>query len=290
VTKPTRGRSAATRRSGDDDLTLQQAADILGVHYMTAYRYVRTGRLAATQIGTAWHVRRSSLDALVAPARAGRAKAGATANRGRYARRLSDRLVAGDDAEAWHVSQEALASACSPEDLYLDVLGPALRRVGDEWAARRVSVAQEHRATAGMYRLVGRLGPLLTRRGRTRGSVVLGALENDFHGLATALVADVLRGRGFSVVDLGANTPSRSFVEAISAANRLRATGIVVSTPIKDAEIRAAIAAIKSSSGAPLLLGGLAIRDATHAHRLGADAWTNSARDAVEWFETTAPH
>ncbi len=291
MTNAKRGGSAAAPGAGDDDdLTLQQAADILGVHYMTAYRYVRTGRLAATQIGTTWHVRRSSLDALAAPARPGRAKHGATADRGGYARRLSDRLIAGDEAEAWRVSQQALASACSPEDLYLDVLGPALRRVGDEWAANRVSVAQEHRATAGMYRLVGRLGPLLTRRGRTRGSVVLGALENDFHGLASALVADVLRGRGFSVVDLGANTPSRSFVETVTAANRLLATGIVVSTPIKDADIRATIAAIKASSDAPLLLGGLAIRNGAHARRLGADACTSSARDAVEWFETAAPH
>ena len=279
---------ASGRGSGDDVLSLQQAADVLGVHYMTAYRYVRTGRLAATQVGTIWQVRRSSLEALAAPVTAGRTKQGATANHRHYARRLSDRLVVGDEAEAWRVSQQALASACSPEDLYLDVLGPALRRVGDEWAANRVSVAEEHRATALMYKLVGRLGPLLTRRGRTRGSVVLGALENDFHGLATALVADVLRGRGFSVADLGANTPSQSFVETIAAANRLLATGIVVSTRIKDADINATIAAIKSSSDAPLLLGGLAIRDEAHARRLGADAWTNSARAAVEWFDATA--
>lgn len=264
---------------------MQQAADILGVHYMTAYRYVRTGRLAATQVGSTWQVRRSSLDALAAPATAGRTKHGATANHGHYASRLSDRLVVGDDAEAWRVSQQALASACSPEDLYLDVLGPALRRVGDEWAAGRVSVAEEHRATAGMYRLIGRLGPLLIRRGRTRGSIVLGALENDFHGLATALVADVLRGRGFLVADLGANAPAQSFVETITAANRLVGIGIAVSAPIDNADIVATITAIKSSSDAPLLLGGLAIRDEAHARRLGADAWTNSARAAVEWFD-----
>ena len=47
----------------DDDLTVQQVADLLGVHYMTAYRYVRTGSLAARRVGTEWRVRRSDVDA-----------------------------------------------------------------------------------------------------------------------------------------------------------------------------------------------------------------------------------
>ena len=37
-------------------LTLQQAADKLGVHYMTVYRYVRTGKLPATRVGGGWQV------------------------------------------------------------------------------------------------------------------------------------------------------------------------------------------------------------------------------------------
>ena len=37
-------------------LTLLQAADKLGVHYMTVYRYVRTGKLPATRVGGAWQV------------------------------------------------------------------------------------------------------------------------------------------------------------------------------------------------------------------------------------------
>ncbi len=272
--------------SRDDDLlSLQEAADALGVHYMTAYRYVRTGRLAATQIGSAWQVRRSSLASIAKPAPAGRTKLGGATSRRGYDRRLNDLLVKGDEAEAWRLTQQALVSAYSPEDLYLDVLGPALRKVGDDWAADRVTVAEEHRASALASRLVGRLGPLFIRRGRSRGTVVIGALENDFHGLATALVADVLRGRGFAVADLGANTPSRSFIETIASAERHVATGIVVSTPIRDAAIRDAISAIKAASDAPLLLGGLTIRDAPHARRLGADDWTGSSRAAADWFE-----
>lgn len=273
---------------GDAELTLQEAADLLGVHYMTAYRYVRTGRLAATQTSGKWHVTRAGIAALDAPGAVGRSPRGATPSREHYARQLSDRLVQGDEAEAWRVTQLALAAGCSAEDLYLEVLGPALCHVGDEWAAGRVSVAQEHRASALTSRLIGRLGPLFIRRGRKRGNIVLGALPDDFHALASAFVADVLRGRGFAVADLGANTPPASFVEAIAADDRIVAVGIVVSAPIGNAAIAKSVAEIKTATDAPILLGGTMIRDATHARRLGADASTNSAAAAADWFEAAA--
>ena len=163
-----------------------------------------------------------------------------------------------------------------------------MRLVGDGWAAGRLSVADEHRASAVMARLVGRLGPLHKRPGRTRGLIVLGVPANDFHGLATALVADVLRGRRFAVADLGASTPSESFIETISAARRLVAIGIAASTRVNNAGVAATIAAIKTVTDAPILVGGVAIRDAAHARRLGADASTTSAVEAVEWFDATA--
>jgi excisionase family DNA binding protein len=271
-----------------DELTLQEAADLLGVHYMTAYRYVRTGRLAARQSQGAWRVRRSSLDRMRQPEDAGRTKRGTTTNRRHYVRRLTERLVRGDEAEAWRLLQQALTSAFTAEELYLEMLGPALRRVGDEWAAGRLTIADEHRASALMSRLVGRLGPSFARPGVKRGHVVLGAPADDHHGLPTALVADVLRGRGYSVTDLGAHTPSQSFVETIGAANRLVGTGIVVSAPLTDTAIAATVTEIKAASEAPLLLGGITIRDEIHARHLGADAWTNSTRAAADWFDATA--
>jgi excisionase family DNA binding protein len=276
-----------SRRAAADDLTLRQAAEILGVHYTTAYRYVRSGRLAATQIGIEWRVPRSSIDSVAEPVAPGRARSGATISLSHYQRRLAGRLVDSDEREAWRVTQQALASACTPEDLYLDVLGPAMHQIGDEWAAGRLSVADEHRASTVMARLIGRLGPLHTRRGRTRGLIILGAPANDFHGLATAFVADVLRGRGFAVADLGANTPSESFVETISGAGRLLAVGVAASARFRDAHVAATVDAIRAVTDVPLLLGGIAIRNSAHARRLGADASTTTARDAVDWFDAT---
>jgi methanogenic corrinoid protein MtbC1 len=84
-------------------------------------------------------------------------------------------MIAGDEAGAWAIVEAALASGAEAADVYLDVLLPALESVGDGWAAGRISVADEHRATVVAQRLIGRLGPRFARRGRKRGVVVLGA-------------------------------------------------------------------------------------------------------------------
>jgi len=272
----------------EPDLTLQEAADLLGVHYMTAYRYVRTGRLPGTRVGAHWRVRSADLNKIAAAAPAGRRNRARRAPKKDYVRRLTSLLVQGDEAESWRLLEAALGSAYSPEDLYFDVLGPAMTRVGDDWAAGRLEVAAEHRATVVMYRLVGRLGPLFARRGTTRGSILLGAPEGDPHGLATALVADPLRGRGFSISDLGANTPVASWVSTLAGMQRVLGVGVVVSTAVDDSLVATTIAAIKAHHRGPVVLGGIAIREAAHAVALGGDIWTTSARDAVSQLEAMA--
>jgi excisionase family DNA binding protein len=271
-------------------LTVQQAADMLGVHYMTAYRYIRTGRLPATRVGNHWHVRPADLARIAPKAAPGRNTATRTTRapgKKNYVRQLVPLLVQGDESEAWRLVQAALVSAYTPENLYLDVLGPAMHRIGTEWAAGRLDVAAEHRATVVMYRLVGRLGPLFARPGTTRGRVVLGAPAGDPHGLATALVADPLRGRGFSITDLGANTPPASWANALAGTTqRIVGVGVVVSTSVDDTLAAATIATIKTQHEVPVVLGGVAIADQAHAERLGADIWTTSARQAVDRFDT----
>jgi excisionase family DNA binding protein len=276
---------------GDDNemLSLQAAADLLGVHYMTAYRYVRTGRLDAVRDGAHWYVPRGAIAGLRPAGTPGRNKEGATNRRRDYARELVKHLVAGDEAESWRLVQDALASAVTAEALYLEIIGPALRAVGDDWEAGTISVAEEHRASAAASRLLGRLGPAFTRRGPTRGLVVLGAPTGDRHGLVTELVADPLRGRGFTVADLGADTPAQSFAELVARDDRVRAVGVVVTMPVDDDVVASTIAAVHSARPVPVLLGGRAISDAAHASALGADAFSESAPAAIAWFESIGP-
>lgn len=266
--------------SSDDRIPLAEAAQRLGVHYMTAYRYVRTGRLPARRDGVQWTVDPADLRTVRSPAAGRRRRGTAGLVRSEAPARLAGRLVAGDEAGAWSVVESTLAAGVDPAELYLEVLAPALRDIGDGWEAGHLSVADEHRATAVAQRLVGRLGPMMTRRGRKRGTVIVGAPAGDLHGLPCAIVADVLREAGFEVVDLGANTPPESFIHAADDASRLVAILLGVTTSGREREVRTVVRALRRA-GVPVLVGGAAIADEAAAVALGAHGWSGRGGSAV---------
>jgi MerR family transcriptional regulator, light-induced transcriptional regulator len=266
-------------------MSLQEAADSLGLHYMTVYRYVRQGRLAATRHGTTWQIRSHDLKALqkrtAKSARRGSARAEADRDG------LERRMLAGDSAGAWWLVESQLGGGLDPSGILTELLVPALRSIGERWAVGTVSIAEEHQATAVAQRLVGRLGLQFGRRGKDRGTVALAAPSGDLHTLPVAIVADLLRWRGFGVLELGGNLPAAALGEAVATEPRLVAVGIVSTTRGMGAEVAAAAAAARSAvPEVPVFVGGAAIRSATQARRLGADCWTGvGTTAAVETVE-----
>ena len=263
-------------------MTLNEAAEHLGVHYMTAYRYVRLGKLPAVKEGSTWKVDGADVEALLGPADPvpdGRPK-----KRTDWSARFEDRILAGDESGAWSVIEAALASGLDPSSTYLEVIGPALRNVGSAWEAGAIDIAQEHRATRISTRTIGRLGPRFSSRGRRRGTVVLGTSAGDAHGLGTTMVADLLRSANFQVDDMGANVPPASFVFAAEQANRLVGVGISAFMSDNDDAIMATIEALREVTDALILVGGPAIAGDTHATRLGADGFAADGAAAVERF------
>jgi methanogenic corrinoid protein MtbC1 len=259
---------------------------------MTAYRYVRTGRLPARRDGVQWLVDASDVERLLADATATQSQPKPRVVRERWRSDLASRLVAGDEAGAWTLVENAMTSSLSPDDVYVELLAPAMREIGDGWADGRYGVADEHRATVVAQRLLGRLGPRFARRGRKRGTVVVTTPPGEQHGLPSAIVADLLRGVGFDVIDLGADVPAESTADAARDANRLLAVVIGATTPGRDAAVRAAVRALRNAEvDVPVILGGAAIDDDEHARRLGADDWSGhdgrSLVDAVERVTST---
>ncbi len=257
-------------------LNLQEVADRLGVHYMTAYRYVRTGRLPATQIGSHWFVDPRDLPRVGAGAAVAGGPRAATRRSARLAaaRRLEDRLVAGDEAGAWAIVEERLGSGSNPDEILLDELGLAMRSVGEGWETGDYSVDDEHRASGVATRVVARLGARFTKRGPRRRSVILGTPPHELHGLPTAMAANVLRGQGYDVIDLGADVPPDAFGAAVTKTARPLAAAVAVTSGNHDRSVRAIVRAVEQASpGLPVLVGGAGISEEEHAARLGA-AWS----------------
>jgi excisionase family DNA binding protein len=263
-------------------ITLSEAAERLNVHYMTAYRYVRTGRLTARQESRRWTVAVSDLRAF---GPAGRRPRGT----GRSASRdqLIDRLVAGDERGAWLVVDAALASGMDASGVHLDLISSALRIIGERWAAGELSVSAEHRASGVATRLIGRLGPLFAHRGRKRGTIVVGTAAGDVYALPSAILADVLRGARFEVIDLGANTPPDAFARSAGEPDRLVAVLVGATSHGHGKALAGAVNAVRDARrDARILVGGAAVANDGAAARLGADGWSgHDARQAVTPIE-----
>lgn len=266
----------------DTSLTLHEAAAELGVHYMTAYRYVRLGQLHAEKDGGTWRVRRSDLEAFAAGAAAVAADTSGGRRRAPWAERLESRLLAGDARGAWTVVESALAGGAELEDIYLEVLAPAMASIGTRWERGDLDISVEHRATGIAMRIIGRLGPRFVRRGRTRGTVVLGTPAGERHAMPVTLLADLIRLRGWEVSDLGADMPAASFLHSVLTTPDVAALGLSVSI---DEALEAAQVTLEmlreAAPGVLLVVGGSAVRDDEHARSLGADALARSAEEFV---------
>jgi excisionase family DNA binding protein len=258
------------------DVTLQEAAEFLGVHYMTAYRYVRLGTLQAHKSGNVWRVRRDDLDTF----RAAVPAAGVARPPAPWAERLESRLLAGDGGGAWGVVEAALASGGDPRSIYLDVITPAMVSIGERWEKGELDIAMEHRASGVAHRLVGRLGPRFTRRGRTLGTVLVGAPAGEHHSLPVSMVADLIRLEGYEVSDLGADTPPVSFAMAAASLDRLVAVGISVTSPMNLGSAHDTIVLLRDQlNNVPVMVGGNAIQSDDMRLDLGADLWVQDSAE-----------
>lgn len=270
------------------DLTLHEAADELGVHYMTAYRYVRLGVLPAAKAGGTWRVRRTDLAEFRTGTRTTPVKAGRPAP---WAERLESRLIAGDARGAWGVVEAAMTAGAELDEIYLDVLSPALVAIGSKWESGQIDIAIEHRATGIATRLIGQLGPRFGRRGRTKGAVVLGAPRGEGHGLPVAILADLLRLEGWEVSDLGADTPSQSFALTAIDTDDVVAVGLSVTYSEHLESCAEACAAVREAApGVLVVVGGTAVAGPVHAVELGAHRHAGSAKEMVRLLdELTGP-
>ena len=250
-----------SRASVDSDglLTLQEAADRLKVHYMTAYRWVRKGDLPAFKAGGRLRVRNSDLEQFVAERRVevGLPSPGT----GRtdwpvHVDRLSALLLDGQSVEAGSLVRKVVADGAAAGDVYLHLMAPALHAVGEAWSRGDTTVAGEHRATEICAAIMIRLGGHFRRRGPARGTAVTMTPPDEQHALGSAMVADFLRAAGYDVHHLGANVPLddlRLFLQVAPC----DLVCVSVTTPGLDAAVYAGLVqAAAEIEGATVVVGG----------------------------------
>ncbi|MBV2354005.1 cobalamin-dependent protein [Streptomyces sp. J2-1] len=205
--------------------------------------------------------------------------------------RLWHAVADGDEERAVELVHGALEAGVTEETLLLDIIAPVQERVGAEWAADRISVAQEHAATAINERVIASLAhrrPHTRRRAPHRGRVTVGCVDGEWHAFPARLVAETLRLRGWRVDYLGAQTPTPHLVAHL---HRTDPAAVLLSgsIPTHLPTAHAAITACQAI-GIPVLAGGRAFGpDGRYARALGADEHAPDARGAAAVLEAGLP-
>jgi MerR family transcriptional regulator, light-induced transcriptional regulator len=187
-------------------MQLREAADALGVHYQTAYGWVRQGMLPARKTTHGYEISEGDVSALAQQRAAGTAPRPEVRVRdwAAQADRLYDAIVSGDETLARH-GFGRLAAGVPVLDLCERVIAPALRRVGEQWAAGQLSIATEHRASAICERLIA--ARAVQPPGRPRGIAVTATPPSERHALPALMAAACLREDRWLVHHLAADLP-----------------------------------------------------------------------------------
>jgi methanogenic corrinoid protein MtbC1 len=194
-------------------------------------------------------------------------------------------VMGGDEYTARDIVSAALDAGLSTECVLLDVIGAVQRRVGAEWAADRISVAQEHAATAINERVIATLPHRATRPAAAHSRITVACVDGEWHALPARLLAETLTLRGFAVDYLGAQVPTPHLIAHLhrtAPAAVALSSSIATRLPTAHATITACQAA-----GVPVIVGGAAFGpDGRYARLLGAQAWAPDARTAAERLVT----
>lgn len=238
----------------DETIDLQAAAARLGVHYQTAYKWVRSGELRATMVMGSYRLDGSVVDRFAErrarPVRPAQRRS--RADLAELSKRVFAHLVAGEEREARRLVDGLLDAGVSITTAAQEVLVPPLAQIGDQWGAGRLEVSVEHRACAIVERILGAHYP--NPRGRRRGAAVIAALSGDRHALPTTMAAVALREDNWRVHHLGADLPAAELLSFCHRQPFDLAVLTVTCSCIRDASI--STAAELEGLGVPTLVGG----------------------------------
>jgi 5-methyltetrahydrofolate--homocysteine methyltransferase len=197
---------------------------------------------------------------------------------------LGARLQEGDDRAVRALTGEALALGVPPERILDEALLPAMAVVGARFRDREIYLPEVLLAARAMHYAMDLLKPLLVaRQVAPAGKVVLGTVAGDIHDIGKNLVAFMLQGAGFEVIDLGTDVQPDAFVDAAidSGATVIGMSALLTTTMVGMADVVEAVRRRGLSSRVATIVGGAPVSDA-FAREIGADAYASDAPSAVE--------
>lgn len=198
--------------------------------------------------------------------------------------------IAGHRQAALNLVLETLRQGHSVIDLYADVLQGAMYRIGSLWEENKISVAQEHMATAITQFVIAQLYPLIELPQNSRERIVITGAQGEFHQVGSNMVADVLEMSGFEVRFLGTDAPMNAVLDAI-AEHEAGILGISATMLFNVPNVMRLVESVRKKTTAPIriIVGGAAFRSAPKLfEEIGADGCALDLRSAIQLVNNLA--
>ena len=198
-------------------------------------------------------------------------------------KRLYDAVVNGDAKGAHAITEQALAEGVDPLKLVNEFMVPAMDEVGRRFEANEYFVPELLISARAMKASLDLIRPLLMARGdKPIGRVAIGTVKGDLHDIGKNLVASLLEGGGFEVIDLGVNVSPEKFIETVKTkdANIVAMSALLTTTM---PAMKTTIDALKQAGireKVKVLIGGAPITQ-KYADEIGADGFSENAVGAV---------
>jgi corrinoid protein of di/trimethylamine methyltransferase len=196
---------------------------------------------------------------------------------------LYDAILNGDAKKAHAATVAAIAAGVEPMALIQESMVPAMDEVGRLFECEEYFVPELLLAGRAMKGAMELLKPLLVASGQKMAvRVVIGTVKGDLHDIGKNIVASMLEGSGFEVIDLGADVSPENFVAAVEQ----RKPHVVCMSALLTVTMPAMKLTIDALQTAGLrtqvkvLIGGAPVTH-QYAKEIGADGYSENASGAV---------
>jgi len=196
---------------------------------------------------------------------------------------LYEAIVKGDAKAAHALTQQALAEGVDPLTLVNERMVPAMDEVGRRFECSEYFVPELLISARAMKAALELIRPLLTARGdKPLARIAIGTVKGDLHDIGKNLVASLLEGGGFEVIDLGVNVTPEKFLETVKEkqANVIAMSALLTTTM---PAMKTTIEVLKQAGvrdKVKVLIGGAPITQ-KYAEEIGADGYSENAVGAV---------
>jgi 5-methyltetrahydrofolate--homocysteine methyltransferase len=195
---------------------------------------------------------------------------------------LANQVIEGNAPKTKELAEQALQEGRTAKDILENGLLAGMKVVGERFKRNEYYVPEVLMSARAVQAGLVLLEPLLAAAGvQPVGVVVIGTVRGDLHDIGKNLVAMMLTGAGFRVIDLGVNVPADKFVAAVTenGANILAMSALLTTTVVNMKEV---IDLLKANGiPAKVLIGGAPVTE-NFARQIGADGYSRNASVAVD--------